>query len=205
MIGKLYGENLKAKGAAPRHRAQAKQVADELVANGADDMSEDGFARRVQTWVNEMMAARRGDGDADAGFPGNQAAEAHDCPRHRASGHEDGRQAPALGPVSWRSCYPRLSAAKSRYSASLSCAPCSLMSPGIGPGSSAARWRTPSRRQGATRPKPPTLSACTCATVYNRLRMEDAEDSWWLYAALGVYTGARPSEVQYLRWEVGAV
>jgi hypothetical protein len=37
-------------------------------------------------------------------------------------------------------------------------------------------------------------------TIYNRLAANPVEDPWWLMTLLGIYIGARPSEIQYMEW-----
>jgi len=200
-ISEIYIERLIIKGSHPRYVAQVRALIAQLLDRGIVDLSSDKFPDQVQKWLNNMRNNRQGyEGEKPPAAPAtkrrcltmlrcivNFALKLPSRPLRFnplmcvVTPRVDRKEKPVF-------TIPELRKILSEESRN--------------PGRT-LREKTEAAVKSASGSIEEAAKALGChpSTVRNRLATEDREDGWWLFAALGIYTGARASEIQSMEWQ----
>ncbi len=198
VIGKAYITALNARGATERYQGSVQQVIDGLVEAGATDMKDPLFPDRVEAWLGDLQARRNGQRKGTPASPALRnmfltitRALVADAMKRRLLAYD-----PLAVLRRWKTdtkSKPVFTVAELR----------TLLSDESQLAGHRERQRVVdavAEHKGDKRAAAKALKV-HLATVYNQLNQEPTtEDPWWLYTAMAVYLGARPTEVRHIRW-----
>ncbi len=200
-LGPSYVKTLVARKRTERYRGQVDQVWKSMVAAGADDLKDPLVHQRVERWLSTLTACRRGQKVATPASARTRNQFLVIVNAIIAHGMSLPDRPLAFNPIASVKRWPQTTKARGVFTV--------------------AELRKLVSEESRMRPQrqyDATLRAVEAAddnkqaaakalgvhvtTVYYRLNEGPrGEDPWWLYTMLGIYTGARPTEVRHLAWE----
>ncbi len=200
-LGPAYVKTLAARGRTERYQGTVTQVWKAMVAAGADDLKDPLLPQRVDAWLSALKARRFNQRKPTpaSNVLKNQfrvvinAIIAHAMAQQDSPLIKDPLASVKAWPIDTKSRrvftveeLRGLVSDKAR------------LRPGLDYQKTvAAVAKADDDKQAAAKALKVSL-----ATIYNRLNAgAPGDDPWWLYTALGIYTGARPTEVRNMAWE----